>query len=596
MTDGVLSASERSPGHPHSPVGAVLVVGGGIGGIQASLDLADSGFKVYLVEKDLSIGGTMSQLDKTFPTNDCAMCIMSPKLVEAGRHRNIEILSLSRVERVEGGVGAFRVLIRRTPRYVDLQKCTACGDCARVCPVRLPNDYEEGLVTRRAIYQPFAQSMPSAFGIDKRGTPPCRAACPIHVNAQGYIALIIEEKYEEALALVRERNPFPAITGRICTHPCETACRRGEVDQPVAINGLKRFLADRAGETPMSQSPRPEHREQIAVVGSGPAGLLAAHDLRQMGYGVTVFEALPVLGGMLSVGIPEYRLPRHVVNSEVGTLQQLGVKFRVNTRVGSNVTLTRLRERYQAVFLAVGAHISHRLAIDGENLEGVIHATDYLRRVNLGDTLPVGQRVVVVGGGNAAIDAARVARRHGASRVIILYRRSREEMPALPEEIEAAESEGIIIELLAAPVRIQGKNDHVEKAVCVRMKLGEPDDSGRRRPVPVQGSHFTIELDTLILAIGQTPDLTFIHHQDPLKITHRGTIEVDPVTLETSARGVFAGGDAVTGPLTYIDAIAAGRKAAVSIDRYLRGQDLGTSRENEGPQTDYVLAGIEDVA
>jgi len=575
-------------------IGAVLVVGGGIGGIQTSLDLAESGFKVYLLEKNLSIGGTMAQLDKTFPTNDCSMCIMSPKLVDAGRNRNIEILTNARVEKVEGGPGDFNVLIHKKARYVSIEACKACGDCAKVCPIKIPNDYEQGLITRAAIYQLFAQAMPSAYGITKRGTPPCRASCPIHVNAQGYIALISANKFEEALALIREKNPFPGITGRICTHPCEEACRREEVERAVAIDGLKRFLSDDEEEDKTNLSVPEENGKKVAIVGSGPAGLLAAYDLRKMGYGVTIFEALPVAGGMLAVGIPEYRLPRSVLNKEIDYLLRMGVEIKFNTPIGKNPSLQDLKvQGYEAIFIATGAHQSRKLGLEGENAQGVIHAVDFLRKVALGEPVKIGDRVIVVGGGNAAIDAARTAFRLGSREVTIAYRRTRHEMPAQEEEIEEAEHEGIKIEYLTAPTRLIIEGGKIRGMECLRMALGEPDESGRPRPVPISGSEFLIEADTIIPAISQSADLSFLTERDGLTTTRWGTIEADPLTLETSVKGIFAGGDAVTGPQTYIDAMAAGRKAAISIDRYVRGEDLRKEREGEGPQKDYVLIDVD---
>ena len=437
------------------PIGAVLVVGAGIGGIQTSLDLAESGFKVYLFEKNLSIGGTMAQLDKTFPTNDCSMCIMSPKLVDAGRHRNIQILTNAKVEKVEGAPGNFKVQIHKKARYVTIEDCKACGDCVKVCPVKIPNDYEQGLVTRAAIYQLFAQAMPSAYGIDKAGVPPCRATCPIHVNAQGYIALISVGKFEEALALIRQKNPFPGITGRICTHPCESVCRRKDVERAVAIDGLKRFVSDFEKEDKTDLTVPEENGKKVAIIGAGPAGLLAAFDLRKMGYGVTIFEALPVAGGMLAVGIPEYRLPRTVLNKEIGYLLQMGVELKLNTPIGSTLTLQDLKAKgYEAIFIATGAHQSRKLGLEGEEAQGVLHAVDFLRKVALGESVKIGEKVVVVGGGNAAIDAARTAFRLGAKEVTIAYRRTRDEMPAQEEEIEEAEHEGIKIEYLTAPTRL----------------------------------------------------------------------------------------------------------------------------------------------
>jgi heterodisulfide reductase subunit A-like polyferredoxin len=578
------------------PIGAVLVVGAGIGGIQTSLDLAESGFKVYLLEKNLSIGGTMAQLDKTFPTNDCSMCIMSPKLVDAGRHRNIEILTNAKVDKVEGGPGNFKVLMHKNARYVSIEACKACGDCTKVCPIKIPNDYEQGLVTRAAIYQLFAQAMPSAYGIEKRGAPPCRASCPIHVNAQGYIALITAGKFEEALALIRQRNPFPGITGRICTHPCETACRRKDVEGAVAIDGLKRFVSDFEKEDKTDLTIPEENGKKVAIIGSGPSGLLAAFDLRKMGYGVTVFEALPVAGGMLAVGIPEYRLPRSVLNKEIDYLLRMGVDIKLNTPVGKNPSLQDLKvQGYDATFIATGAHQSRKLGLEGEENQDVIHAVDFLRKVALGESVKVGEKVIVVGGGNAAIDAARTAFRLGSREVTIAYRRTRNEMPAQEEEIEEAEQEGIKIEYLTAPTRLMIENGKIRGMECLRMALGEPDESGRPRPVPISGSEFVIEADTIIPAISQSPDLSYMDEKDGLRTNRWGNIEADPITLETNIKGVFAGGDVVTGPQTYIDAMAAGRKAAISIDRYLKGEDLRVNREGEGPQKDTIQIDVDGV-
>ncbi|MGZ3534785.1 MAG: NAD(P)-binding protein, partial [Thermodesulfobacteriota bacterium] len=577
------------------PIGAVLVVGAGIGGIQTSLDLAESGFKVYLLEKSLSIGGTMAQLDKTFPTNDCSMCIMSPKLVDAGRHRNIQILTNAKVQAVQGEPGHFKVRIQKKARYVSIENCKACGECAKVCPVKIPNDYEQGLVTRAAAYQLFAQAMPSAYGIDKKGTPPCRATCPIHVNAQGYLALISVGKFEEALALIRQKNPFPGITGRICTHPCESLCRRKDVERPVAIDGLKRFVSDVEKEDKTDLTVPEENGKRVAIVGAGPAGLLAAYDLRKKGYGITIFEALPVAGGMLAVGIPEYRLPRSILNKEIGYLLRMGVELKLNTPIGSKLTLQDLKAQgYEAIFIATGAHQSRKLGLEGGKSQE-IHAVDFLRKVALGESVKIGEKVVVVGGGNAAIDAARTAFRLGAKEVTIAYRRTRAEMPAQEEEIEEAAHEGIKIEYLTAPSRWIIENGQIKGMECIRMELGNLDESGRPRPVPVPGSEFIIKADTIIPAISQSSDLSFLSQKDGIKTTRWGGIEADPLTLETSVKGIFAGGDAVTGPQTYIDAMGAGRKAAISIDRYLKGEDLRDGREEEGPQKDYIKIDIDGV-
>ena len=559
-----------------------LVIGGGVSGIHAALDIANGGYEVFLVERTPSIGGHMVELSEVFPTLDCPQCILTPKMVQCGQHPNIHILGYSEVKEVKGQVGDFEVLVRKKGTCIDWDKCTGCGECSNVCPVDMYSDFQRGTAPRKAIYKPFAQAVPNKFVIDKQGVPPCRDACPIHLNAQGYVQLISEGRFKEALTLIRETLPFPGIIGRICVHPCETECKRKEVDQPISICYLKRAAADLGKEGEESELTIGDEKDKkVAVIGAGPAGLLAAYDLRIKGYQVTIFDTFPNAGGTLLVGIPEYRLPRDVLEKETDIVSNLGVKFQLNTTVGKDISFDQLRKDYDALFIAIGAHVSTKLNIEGEELKGVVHGIDFLRAINLGEKVTVGKKVAVVGGGNAAIDAARTLLRTGAEEVNIIYRRSRKEMPANEAEIEEAENEGIKLHLLCNPVRLVGDGGRITHMECIRMKLGEPDASARRRPIPIEGSEFMMEVDMVIPAIGQSPNAEFIGEKVGLKRARNGTLNVDHITLETGIAGVFAGGDAVTGPASAVEALAAGRKAAISIDRYLSGEELRKDREDE---------------
>jgi len=394
--------------------------------------------------------------------------------------------------------------------------------------------------------------------------PPCQAACPLHMDIREYVDLTAQGRIMEALQVIRNGNPFPSICAYVCTHPCEEACRRGQVDNPIAIRALKRFAVEFGGDRMVQAEAETRNTQKVAVVGSGPAGLACAYYLRKLGYPVTIFEAHSELGGMLRVGIPQYRLPRDIIDNEVQRLTQIGVQIQTNARV---VSLDLLFEMgYQAIFLTIGAHQSLRMGIAGEDTPGVIDGATFLREVNLGLKPNLGRKVAVVGGGNVAIDAARTALRLGAQKVRILYRRSRTEMPADEVEVEQALEEGVDIEFLVAPTRIKRKNGSL-LATCIRMELGEPDARGRRQPVPVEGSEFNSEYDTLVTAIGQAPQNA---GELGVRLGRGSTIQVDPITLTTNRTGVFAGGDAVTGPATVTQALAAGRQAATRIDDFLQ--------------------------
>lgn len=566
------------PVHPDT-----LIVGGGIAGIQAALTLANAGKKVYLVEREPSIGGHMAKFDKTFPTLDCASCILTPKMTQVAAHPNIELLTYSEVDAVEGYVGNFTVRVRKKARYVLEDLCTGCGECTSVCPVDLPSEFDEGLGMRKAIYRPFPQSVPNTYTISRRGVPPCQATCSIHQNAQAYVQLIARGKFREALEVILRDNPLPSICGRICSHPCMSACTRNRVDDALNIPGLKRFVTDYLADYELPRpDPLRERNEEVAIVGSGPSGLMCAYELRQRGYKVIVYEADSMPGGMLTQGIPAFRLPRRIIKDEIERMERIGVRIQLNTRVGKDVTLEDLKKKYDAVYIAIGAGVERKLKIPGENLQGIWGGIDFLKRVNSGMQVFPGKRVLVIGGGNSAIDAARTALRCQAKEVTIVYRRSRHEMPADQLEVEEAEKEGIRFYFYAAPQRFVG-TDRVTGLECIRTRLGHPDESGRRRPVPILGSEFTLPCDGVIVTIGQKADLESLHDKLGLSTTKWNTIAADPMTLETNIPGIFAGGDCVTGPDVVVNAMFAGRKAAISIDRYLNQQDLRQGRELEGP-------------
>ena len=570
-------------------VGAVLVLGGGIAGMQASLDLANGGYKVYLVEKKSAIGGHMAKLDKTFPTNDCAMCTISPRLVEVGRHPNIELLPDSEVLGLEGKAGDFTATVRTRPRYIDLDRCNGCGKCAEVCPERLPNPFDEGLGERRAAYKLYPQATPDAFAIEKRGVAPCRDACPAGQRAQGYISLLREGRIDEAYRAIKEDNPFPGICGRICDHRCETACSRGKVDEPVNIHGLKRFIADAFYAKPRAK-PEPAPRrydERIAIIGAGPCGLTVAQDLCLEGYPVTVFEALPVAGGMLRFGVPDFRLPAAIVDREVQDIVDLGVDLRLGTPVESLDDL--LDEGYAAVLMAVGAHEGIRLPIPGGDLDGILINTRFLRDVRLAelgaegarDPRPdiEGKRVLVVGGGDVAVDVARTAVRLGAGDVQMAVRGSGGKMPAKESEIARAREEGIRMHVGLNFLRVvddgHGRAAGLE---CQRVERFETDETGRAVPLTVPDSEHVMAADVIVFSVGQRVGLAFIPDDAGVGVTRARTIAVDPDTFMTDRPGIFAAGDSISGTAFVIEAVAGGHRVAGAIHRHLRGEAMKTAR------------------
>jgi NADH-quinone oxidoreductase subunit F len=408
---------------------------------------------------------------------------------------------------------------------------------------------------------------------------PCQHTCPVGINIPKYVAAIAEGDYLKSVETIRERNPFPSICGRICHHPCEVRCRRGELDDSVAIRSLKRFAADWYFDN-VTDDPEPFPKtkvERVAVVGGGPTGLSCGYFLAQIGYATTVFEALPIGGGMLSVAIPSFRLPAQVIQREIDYIGKKGVEIKYNSPINTNFTVDDLlkKEGFNAVFIAAGAQRSQRVGIPGEveGVDGFYYGLQFLRDSKIGRSVNVGKKVAIIGGGNVALDTARSALRLGAEEVNLYYRRSREEMPVTEVEYDEAVAEGIKMNFLTSPTRIVNDNWKVTGLECIQMQLGEPDDSGRRRPVPVEGSESSVEADTVVAAVGQAPDMSFLPADSALERTRWETLNVDSNTLSTNIPGVFGGGDFVTGPGMVIDAIAAGRRGAMAIDKYFRKDD-----------------------
>ncbi|MEW6349264.1 MAG: FAD-dependent oxidoreductase [Thermodesulfobacteriota bacterium] len=561
-----------------------LVLGGGIAGITAALKIAKAGYKVYLVEKEEIIGGKMAQFDKTFPTLDCSGCILTPKTSEVGRHPNIEVLTKSELVELSGFVGNFRARVLQKPRYVRLDKCTGCGDCQKVCPIDVPSPFELGMTTRHPISRPFPQAIPNTYSIWRLGMPPCQAACPAGVNVQGYMTLTGVGKFTEALELLRERMPFASVCGRICARPCEAACKRGQMDAPTAICYTKRFLGDLEKEQGITYTPpmKEAREEKVAIVGAGPAGLSAAYFLAKEGYQVTIFEKLPVLGGMLAVGIPDYRLPRDVLDADIQMVLNMGVIAKTGVTFGKDVTFESLeQEGCKAVFVATGLHVSRLLPLEGKDLTGIGGGVELLRSVALGEDATVGTKVVVIGGGNVAMDVARTAVRLGAGRVDLVCLESRNEMPAFEREIEEAVEEGIVIHNSWGPKRYLGQDGNVA-GVEFKKCTSVFDERGAFNPQYDETHVMELACDTVLVAIGQAPELDLLEKLN-LRTEPGGRVSTDSVALATSREGVFAGGDGTLGPATFVQAVAHGRQAAISIHHYLAHGGLREVETKETP-------------
>jgi len=553
----------------------VMVLGAGIAGMEAAVSLGDMGYKVLLVEKEPSIGGKMILLSKVFPTLDCASCISTPKMALAASHANIDLRVYSEVREVRrDGAGGFRARVARKPAFVDFAKCTGCQDCEKACTVTVPDEYNENLVSRRVAHIAYPQAVPKKAVIDRAGTSPCTYACPAGIKANGYISLIRQGEFEKAFRLVLEDAPLVGTLGRACYAFCQRECSREEIGAAPHIRHLKRFVADWY----YARHPEPDYGamentrdRKVAVVGSGPAGLTAAYFLARSGYPVTVFEADREPGGMLRSSLPDYRLPKDVVDRDIRNVTALGVEIRASARVDS---LSALKDSgYDAVLVAVGTPKPRRLMVPGEELPEVFSGIEFLAEVLCGQKLDLrGKSALVVGGGNVAVDAARTALRLGAARVVLQYRRTRTEMPASGEEVAAAEAEGVVLEFLGNPVAFEQENGRLRRVRSVRMKPVAEGNGGRRRTVPVPGSECPADFDLAIVAIGLSAEAAALRRELPLN--RDGTVRADERTLQSDRPWLFAAGDAVTGPAMIVQAMGLGKRAAFFIDRFLRGETL----------------------
>jgi heterodisulfide reductase subunit A len=564
-----------------------LIVGGGIAGMQSALTLGDMGYRVLLVEKEPSIGGRMILLSKVFPTLDCSSCISTPKMAATAHHPNVTVMTSAEVDGIERNAdGTFDAKVRRKVTFVDPAACTGCSDCERVCTVAIADRFNENLAASRAIHIAFPQAVPKKAVIDTAGTSPCSFACPGGVQAHGYISLVRSGRYEEAFRLHMEDAPLPGVLGRACYAPCEGQCTRVEADGIVGIRAIKRFMTDYYYERhaePEYGVPAERNGKRIAIVGSGPAGLGAAYFLAKRGYAITIFESAPEAGGMLRYGIPPYRLPRAVLDRDLKNVTALGVEIRTGTEIAGIASLKA--QGFDAVFVAVGTMKSQVLEVPGHDLDGVTGSMTFLKAANTSAIDLTGKNVAVFGGGNVAMDSARMALRCGAREVNVYYRRSRGEMPAHGWEVQGALEEGVRLHELTNPTRFVGRDGKLTAVEVQATKLGAPDASGRRSPQPVVGSEQQHATDLAILAIGLRPSTAPFAAE--LECRRDETVVADEETLATAIPGVFAGGDAVTGPSMIIAAIGQGKRAAFHIDRFLRGDTAPAVFETRLPAVEH---------
>jgi NADPH-dependent glutamate synthase beta subunit-like oxidoreductase/NAD-dependent dihydropyrimidine dehydrogenase PreA subunit len=550
----------------------VLIVGGGLEGVRAAAEKAEAGNRVTIVEKFPTLGAERIPRDRIIKPDSA---FENPDLDKVRNNVNVEILTYSDLKKVSRNNGKVHASIKNKSLRVDNSKCNDCKACIKVCPVNMFDDFDEGFTFRTAV--DYCNPQTGEYNVFKEDMPVCQRACPVNLDIRTYAGQIADGKYLDSLATIRDRLPLPGSIGRVCPHPCETACNRQYLDEPISICFLKRYVADvelKEEIEPVYETPEEKLPGKIAIIGAGPAGLTCAYGLARMGYeNVTIFEALPVPGGYLWVGIPEYRLPKKLLQREVDLIVNMGVEIKYDTRVGKDITLDQLRTDYDAVFIGAGCHLGLKLRCPGEDEyqgKGIVDCVTFLREQALGTLTEAKGKLIVIGGGNAAIDSARVGWRMGFDEVYILYRRTKKEMPANPWEIDAAEHEGVIMQYLAAPVEILGDGGKVTGMRCIKMELGEPDSSGRRRPVPIEGSEYVIDAETIVPAISQGADLGFLGDEHEFEINRWNTFEIDEETGATNIQGVFAGGDVVSGPDIAIRAVAGGKAAALGIDQYLR--------------------------
>jgi len=552
----------------------VLIVGGGPESVQAALEQAEKGMQATIIEKFPTLGAERIPKDRLIKPGEA---FVNLDLDKARKHSNITILTFSDIKNISRKNGKIKTKILKKSVLVDNSKCNDCKACIKVCPVNMADDFNEDIGFRTAV--DYLNAGTGEYNIYKEDMPVCQEACPVNLDIRKYVALIADGKHLESLAKIRERLPLPGSIGRICPHPCETACNRQYLDEALSICFLKRFVADvelNEGTDPVYETPEKKIPGKIAIIGAGPAGLTCAHDLARLGYEhIKIYEALPVPGGYLWVGIPEYRLPKKLLQREVDLICNMGIEIKYNTRIGKDIAFEDLKKENDALFIGAGCHIGLKLRCPGEDEyqgKGIVDCVTFLREQALG-TLPEAKgKLIVIGGGNAAIDSARVGWRMGFDEVYILYRRTKKEMPANSWEIDAAEHEGVILQYLAAPVEILGKDGKVTGMKCIKMELGEPDASGRRRPVPIEGSEYVIDAETIVPALSQGADLSFLKEGHDLELSRWNTFEIDEETGATNVPGVFAGGDIVTGPDIAIRAVAGGKHAAQGIHEYLRSK------------------------